>query len=503
MKIKVAIVTALFVFSAAKAEAFDFGIPVGSGDSLFFNITSPKTKTVEVVYPSVNGINYYYGHKQPSGVLDIPATVSDGRTTYKVTAIGDRAFSGCAKLTHVVIPNSVQKIGAYAFYGCSGIKGRLTIGPEVASIGASAFYGCGAVSEVEFLAKRCTFMGGSISTTVFGNCRGLRRIIFGPSVESIPDYAFSGSEALSDSLSLPKSLRSIGAYAFAYCSKLSGNLTLPDNLETLGECAFHQCHSLRHLVLGSSLKRVGGRAFYHCVGLRQVRIKSIAPPEIVATTFADISKGVKVLVPCVSKSLYANSGFWNKVGSIESYGSCTVSIVGAMQDPHSGIVVGGGEYAYGDSVTLYAVCASGFGFTSWSDGSKDNPRRIAAVDNHTFTAVTIPSGIVTVVDTLEIVDTVFSDGVKIIRDTVDLIDAAQSVNSVKEVSYDPYSKKVTWTLQRKEKALEVSLFNPAGDRVYLGKGNINSLNMRRYPTGSYILRIETTRRILRCRIFIK
>ena len=45
------------------------------------------------------------------------------------------------EITNLIIPNSVTKIGAYAFYGCSGLT-SVTIPNSVTSIGSSAFSGC-------------------------------------------------------------------------------------------------------------------------------------------------------------------------------------------------------------------------------------------------------------------------------------------------------------------------------------------------------------------------
>ena len=73
----------------------------------------------------------FYGCSGLTGQLTIPASV---------TSIGSYAFSYCSGLTSVTIPDSVTSIGSSAFYGCSGLT-SITIGEGVNSIGSSAFSG--------------------------------------------------------------------------------------------------------------------------------------------------------------------------------------------------------------------------------------------------------------------------------------------------------------------------------------------------------------------------
>ena len=502
MKKGIAIALLLMGVFALEAKAYDFGIRLSNGDSLFFNVTDVQNRYVKVVPPRTGGTNHYYGHRQPSGAVIIPAKVKWKGTEYAVTAIGDRAFSGCSKMQLVVMPETVREIGAYAFYGCSGMKGKVSIGANVVRIGASAFYGCSALTEVLFRARDCEYMGGSVSMTVFGNCRSLRKVTVDEDVRRIPDYAFCGVDAISDSLVLPSSLAYVGKYAFAYCSSLGGGVTIPDGVESIGECAFHQCHSLKSVIIGASVKHIGGRAFYHCVGLKQVKVNPMYPPEIVVTTFSDIPKTAKFSVPCVSKRLYEKSGFWKRLGTFETFGSYTFAISGSMDNPEAGIVTGAGEYGLGDSVRLTAVCAAGFGFDGWNDGNRDNPRTFLPKGNENYVAMTRPSGTLIFHDTIYRVDTIYKDGYKVIRDTVDLQEVAITINDLKEVTFDKDRKRLKWNFPKSEKVVSVSLFNQAGECVYSGNGRKGSVNMKRLPAGSYIVRIETVRRVLRCRFFM-
>lgn len=69
-----------------------------------------KEKTAEIV-----GFDVPDGF---TGQVSIPFTVTKDGTSFDVTRIGDFAFSKCANLTSVTIPESISFIGESAFFGC-------------------------------------------------------------------------------------------------------------------------------------------------------------------------------------------------------------------------------------------------------------------------------------------------------------------------------------------------------------------------------------------------
>jgi hypothetical protein len=62
-------------------------------------------------------------------------------------SIGDYAFSGCANLVNIKIPDSVTSIGDYAFESCVSLA-SITIPDSVTSIGTYAFYKCSKLTSV-------------------------------------------------------------------------------------------------------------------------------------------------------------------------------------------------------------------------------------------------------------------------------------------------------------------------------------------------------------------
>lgn len=72
--------------------------------------------------------------------LSIPATVKIEGAAFKVTAIGNKAFTKCKKLKSVTIGKNVKTIGTSAFAGDTALT-KVTIGKSVTKIGKAAFSG--------------------------------------------------------------------------------------------------------------------------------------------------------------------------------------------------------------------------------------------------------------------------------------------------------------------------------------------------------------------------
>ena len=143
----------------------------------------------------------------------------------------------------MTIPDSVTRIGSYAYYGCTGLT-SVTIPDSVMRIGSCAYYGC----------------------------TGLTSVTIGNSVTSIGDSAFRGCTGLT-SVTIPDSVESIGGSAFEDCTGLT-SVTIPNSVTSIGYSAFRDCTGLTSVTIGSSVKSIGNYAFFGCSKLVEVHNKS-------------------------------------------------------------------------------------------------------------------------------------------------------------------------------------------------------------------------------------
>ena len=223
-----------------------------------------------------------------SGDVEIPGTIEFGDQKYKVTSIGDHAFSECSSLTQITIPEGVTSIGDGAFSYCYGLT-QITIPEGVTSIGDVAFRGCSSLTEVA-IPESVTSIGGG----AFNACSSLTQITIPEGVTSIGDYAFSGCSSLTQ-IAIPEGVTSIGDGAFNSCLGLT-QITIPEGVTSIGDDAFYDCLSLTQIAIPESVTSIGNEAFSGCSSLKEITI-----PEGVTSigdgTFFYCSRLTQITIP--------------------------------------------------------------------------------------------------------------------------------------------------------------------------------------------------------------
>ena len=253
-----------------------------------------------------NGISLIFGDE----VIKIPA--------YAFNPYGG---SYAPKLNDITVPDSVEYIGAYAFYQCANTK-LLDMGNSVKEIGEYAFYNCNSMeitnwsSTLEIIGNRafydcasmtCIILSDSVTSIgeyAFSGCKAAKELTIGKNISYIPKHAFNNTLALEKinwnaievenfenqnsifssagkngsgiTLTFGDEVTRIPDYAFnPYGGSYAPNfdtVIIPDSVSEIGNYAFYLCSSMKNLTIGSNLESIGNYAFYGCSSLKEISI---------------------------------------------------------------------------------------------------------------------------------------------------------------------------------------------------------------------------------------
>ncbi len=175
----------------------------------------------EVIYID----NAAYIYKYPLTAAEPEVEVSLRLGTRSVT---DYIFDGNSNLTKITIPETVDRIGNFAFKDCPLLT-EVVWNPV-------------AIEDVE----------GYDASKLFANGTSLTKITFGENVRMLPDNFLFDCAGITN-ITLPQSLLTIGENAFSGCDGITV-LTIPNSVENLGRLAISNCENLTKVVIGKGLK---------------------------------------------------------------------------------------------------------------------------------------------------------------------------------------------------------------------------------------------------------
>ena len=144
--------------------------------------------------------------------LIVPSTLNH----ISLVDIRNNAFKGNTYLNFLDFESAtnLERIGSFAFSGCTSIAGEVKIPSNVTTIEVAAFE----------------------------NCTSIEKVVYDASCEYVPNQCFNGCTSL-NSVTLSDNVKKIGDYAFANCSSLE-YLEITSAVSDISDAAFQNDENL-------------------------------------------------------------------------------------------------------------------------------------------------------------------------------------------------------------------------------------------------------------------
>lgn len=235
-----------------------------------------------------------------------------------VRSISDRAFRECASLTSLTIPEKVSYIGEFAFSGCTGLT---SLKVDERNPYLDSRNDCNAVINTStnelIVGTQNTIIPNTVTRVgnyAFYRCK-FSTFVVTEGVTNLGREAFGWCQNLV-SIDLPESLKSIEASAFEVCLSL-GSIIIPNSVTTVADMAFIDCYALKSVTIGSSVASIGSSVFDYCNRLTELKLLPSTPPDVKASTFQDADYDrINLLVPRKNVDAYKEHEVWGKFKNI-------------------------------------------------------------------------------------------------------------------------------------------------------------------------------------------
>ena len=260
-----------------------------------------------------------------------------------ITSISSNAFVRFTALTTIRIPDTVTKIEANVFNGCSSLAGKIIIPENVESIGSNAFSSCN-ISELEFKSKgKLKTIGSSafaknaivnlvipegvtkVEFLAFSNCEKLTNVYLPSTLSSIstasaspfylcaniekitvpnymvstncnPSVVFLSSKSKITSVEFSDNITSISSNAFASFTALT-TIRIPDTVTKIEVNAFNGCSSLAgKIIIPENVESIGLSAFSSC-NISELEFKSKGKLKTIGSSAFAKNAIVNLVIP--------------------------------------------------------------------------------------------------------------------------------------------------------------------------------------------------------------
>ena len=279
------------------------------GLSAFHDTKWYEDQPNDVVY--VGSVAYTYKGTMPENTSIV---IKEG-----TKSITRAAFEGRETLSSITIPNSVEHIGLYAFYGSTGILYVNCNIPSAEYRSSEGWFEGSKFTEV-IIGDDVT----SIGRWNFGNCRDLTSIFISKSVNNINQNAFIGCNPSSivvdnDNMVYDSRENCNGIIITASNTLLLGFVTtiIPNSVTSIGDWAFQNC-KITSITIPKGVTGIGDYAFYGCTNLSSITCLNPIPPTCENDVFYNVpTSSCKLLVPASAVETYTSTSPWSKFVNIE------------------------------------------------------------------------------------------------------------------------------------------------------------------------------------------
>lgn len=307
-----------------------------------------------------NEVEYMGTMDENATEITIPDTVSIKGITYKVTAVGQYAFSGNENIQKVVIGNNVKYIGNGTFSNCSSLK-QVVLGDAVESISQDTFDGT-PVEENKmsiYVPENLTDVSNvgienitNIQYITIYVAEGSQAAIYLQQADTVNIVTYIGQQSAQadkkeeqkpekttpkpqvgktytvknlkykvtsskyvtftgatkktiKTLTIPAKVTILGKSfqvtaiqkrALKKYTKLT-TVVIGSNVKTIGDEAFMNCSKLKKITIGKNVKTIGKRVFYGDKKLTRIIFKGSKVTKIGKKTLYKVPKKVKITSP--------------------------------------------------------------------------------------------------------------------------------------------------------------------------------------------------------------
>ena len=226
-----------------------------------------------------------------------------------IEIVREYAFYGCKSLESVTIPQNVKRIERNAFSITNNDLRKVVIEDGDEDIQIGGLFSSSVSVDTFYMGRNYPFhqiIGLNHPDSPLNNF-GIRCLVIGDSVKVIREDAFSNIKQLEE-ITIGKGVVRIESDAFKGCTNLNAiyisdlqkwlgfsfvdmtdnplyysghlyvnnieirNLVVPENIKKISQYAFVNCSSLESVTIGNSITYIGGYAFSGCSGLTSVTI---------------------------------------------------------------------------------------------------------------------------------------------------------------------------------------------------------------------------------------